>query len=88
MKCSVYVSLYGRNCRQDETNLLEEVAGKRENVKERGVSERGGDLPVFGQRMRRVGLRRKKKEKKKKIRVGRKSEDQLMLVISSSTKNK
>lgn len=61
MKCSVYVSLYGRNCRQDETNLLEEVAGKRENVKERGVSERGGDLPVFGQRMRRVGLRRKKK---------------------------
>lgn len=87
MKCSVYVSLYGRNCRQDETNLLEEVAGKRENVKERGVSERGGDLPVFGQRMRRVGLRRKKR-KEKKIRVGRKSEDQLMLVISSSTKNK
>lgn len=66
MKCSVYVSLYGRNCRQDETNLLEEVAGKRENVKERGVSERGGDLPVFGQRMRRVGLRRKKKKKRKK----------------------
>lgn len=65
MKCSVYVSLYGRKCRQDETNLLEEVAGKRENVKERGVSERGGDLPVFGQRMRRVGLRRKKKKRKK-----------------------
>lgn len=63
MKCSVYVSLYGRNCQQDETNLLEEVAGKRENVKERGVSERGGDLPVFGQRMRRVGLRRKKKKR-------------------------
>lgn len=63
MKRSVNVRLYGRNCRQDKTNLLEEVAGKRENVEERGVSERGGDLPVFGQRMRRVSLRRGKKKK-------------------------
>lgn len=39
------------------THLFEEVAGKRENVKEGGVSERRRDLPMFGQGVRGVGLR-------------------------------
>lgn len=38
------------------THLFEEVAGKGENVEEGRISKRRGDLPMFGQGMRRVRL--------------------------------
>lgn len=38
------------------SHLFEEIAGKGENVEEGGISERRGNLPMFGQGMRRVRL--------------------------------
>ena len=50
----IFLSWFNVLCEQ--TNLFEEVAGESEDVEEGGISEWRSDLPMFGQRMRRVGL--------------------------------